>query len=225
MMSEMGTSFIFPPGLGDGTGNETVPQSTGSQVWPQHIKISLVDYPLQPQDSLYTPQIQVFPADVYRHVDPCAAAQIQGLETIVKSGAISLPEPLACTFNPESLPFLPDPKAAQVFHAAEKILPFQNGTGIRYITQYSQAHFPAVDNKELFYTFQGLTTDGKYYVSVILPVHLPALNGMPTPANEEESANSFKAARDLLDQQEPALQPPLESLDALVQSIIAGIQQ
>jgi DNA-binding CsgD family transcriptional regulator len=225
LMSGMGTSFVFPPGLGDGTENELVPQSTGYQVWPQHVKISLVGYPLQKPDTAYTPQILVFPADVYRHVDQCAEGQIQGLETILQTGAIALPEPLPCTFNPDTLPFLPDQKAAQVFHAAEKILPFQNGTGIRYITQYSQAAFPAVDNAYLIYTFQGLTGDGKYYVSVTLPVHLDALNGtVPTPANAEESASSLKAARDLLDQEEPALQPLLTSLDALVQSISAGIQ-
>lgn len=225
LMSEMGTSFVFPPGLGDGTENELVPQSTGYAVWPQHIKITLVDYPLQGQESAYTPQIQVFPADVYRHVDQCADAQIQGLETILQTETISLPEPLPCTFNPNTLPFLPDQKAVQVFHAAEKILPFQNGTGIRYITQYSQAAFPAPDNQYLFYTFQGLTGDGKYYVSVILPVHLAALDGMaPTPASAEQSASSFKSLKDLLNQQEPALQPSLGSLDALVQSISAGIQ-
>lgn len=224
LMVEMGTSFVFPPGLGDGTENELVPQSTGYAVWPQHIKITLVDYPLQAQDSAYTPQILVFPADVYRHVDQCAEAQIQGLETMIKTQAISLSEPLPCTFNPETLPFLPDQKAAQVFHAAEKILPFQNGTGIRYITLYSQAAFPAVDNQHLFYTFQGLTGDGKYYVSVTLPVHLAALEGLPTPADAGQSASSVQAARNLLNQQEPVLQPSLESLDALVQSISAGIQ-
>lgn len=224
LMSEMGTSFVFPPGLGDGTENELVPQSTGYAVWPQHIKISLVDYPLQAQESAYTPQILVFPADVYRHVDQCAEAQVRGLETILKTQTISLPEPLPCTFNPDTLPFLPDQKAAQVFHAAEKILPFQNGTGLRYITLYSQAAFPAVDNQYLFYTFQGLTGDGKYYVSVTLPVHLAALDGMATPQNADESSNSIQTARDLLNQQEPALQPSLESLDALVQSISAGIQ-
>jgi hypothetical protein len=221
----MGTSFVFPPGLGDGTESEVVPQSTGYAVWPQHIRINLVDYPLQKPDTAYTPQILVFPADVYRHVDQCAQAQIQGLETIIKTQTISLPEPLPCTFNPDTLPFLPDQKAAQVFHAAEKILPFQNGTGIRYITQYSQAAFPAVDNQYLIYTFQGLTGDGKYYVSVTLPVHLESLNGMaPTPASAEESASSFNSVKELLNQQEPALQPSLDSLDALVQSISAGIQ-
>jgi len=223
-MSEMGTSFVFPPGLGDGTENELVPQSTVYVAWPQHIKITLVDYPLQGQDSAYTPQILVFPAEAYRHVDQCADAAIGGLETILKTQTISLPEPLPCTFNPDTLPLLPDQKAAQVFHAAEKILPFQNGTGLRYITLYSQAHFPAVDNQYLFYTFQGLTGDGKYYVSVILPVHLAALDGMATPADADQSASSFNTARDLLNQQEPALQPSLESLDALAQSISAGIQ-
>ncbi len=225
LMSEMGTSFVFPPGLGDGTETAVVPQSTGYQNWPQHIQINLVDYPLQKPDTAYTPQILVFPADVYKHVDQCAAAQIQVLETMIKNQAISIPEPLPCAFNPDTLPFLPDQKAAQVFHAAEKILPFQNGTGIRYITLYSQAAFPAFDNQYLIYTFQGLTGDGKYYVSATLPIHLSAMDSaVSTPANAEESASSFKTARDLLNQQEPAIQPLLNSLDALVQSISAGIQ-
>jgi DNA-binding CsgD family transcriptional regulator len=224
LMVEMGTSFIFPPGLGDGTEDEIVPQSTGGMVWPQHIKLTLVDYPLE--DSLYRPQILVFPADEYRHMDQCSGAAIQGLEEVLRTGDVSVTVQSPCNFNTDTLPFLPDQKAAQVFHAREKILPFQNGTGLRYITQYSQAHFPAVNNRELFYTFHGLTDDGKYYVSVMLPVHFPALDGLPSsPANAEESASSFKVARDLLNQQDAALQPSLESLDALVQSITAGIQQ
>ena len=224
LMSEMGTSFVFPAGLGDETESELVPQSSEYIAWPQHIKITLVDYPLQKQDTAYTPQILVFPADIYAHIDQCSAAQIRGLETILQTQTISLPDPLPCTFNPDTLPLLPDQKAAQVFHGVEKILPFQNGTGIRYVTLYSQAHFPAVDNQYLFYTFQGMTGDGKYYVSVILPVHMDALNGMATPADAGQSASSFQTARDLLNQPEPALQPSLESLDALVQSISAGIQ-
>jgi hypothetical protein len=46
---------------------------------------------------------------------------------------------------------------------------FQNGSGVRYLTMYGQSVWP-VDNQNLFYTYQGLTTDGRYYLSAVLPV-------------------------------------------------------
>jgi DNA-binding CsgD family transcriptional regulator len=225
LMSEMGTSFIFPPGLGDGTENEVVPAASGYATFPQHIRISLVDYPLQGQDTLHTPQIEVFPAAEYRALHACIEAEMSGLENILSTQNASLPVQSTCAFSPDALPMLPDQHAAQVFHALEKTLPFQNGSGVRYITQYSQAHFPAVDNKELFYTFQGLTSDGKYYVSVVLPVRLEALDNMPTPQSAEQSANDFQSARNQLQESSASIQPSLEALDALVQSLTVGIQQ
>ena len=50
------------------------------------------------------------------------------------------------------------------------MLDFQNGMGVRYFTEYAQYYAP-VDNYDLFYTYQGLTTDGKYYVSATFPVN------------------------------------------------------
>jgi hypothetical protein len=78
----------------------------------------------------------------------------------------------------------------------------------------------------MFYTFQGLTNDGKYYISVIMPVSHPQL-----PASGEEYTGSmddlyedFMAYLDetlltLESWQDAEFSPTLVSLDDLVQSI------
>jgi hypothetical protein len=39
---------------------------------------------------------------------------------------------------------------------------------------YGQALYP-VDNSNLFYTYQGITSDGRYYLSAVLPISHPGL--------------------------------------------------
>jgi len=133
----------------------------------------------------------------------------------------------------ESIPFLPMFNAGQIFHAQEKFLTFKNGTGIRYITQYDQAPLP-INNMEIIYTFQGLTSDGYYYISIIMPInlaYLPLDNNMnsPTPfdgvpfnwENSEKYPEYLNTMIDRLNQVNNPFNPPLESLDALVQSLLA----
>jgi hypothetical protein len=76
--------------------------------------------------------------------------------------------------NPDSIPFLPVFNAAQVFRARLGYLPFQNGEGVRFLTEYAQYYAP-VNNYDLFYAYQGLTADGKYWISAIFPVNAPWL--------------------------------------------------
>ncbi|MEO8354588.1 MAG: hypothetical protein ABI621_01610 [Chloroflexota bacterium] len=45
-------------------------------------------------------------------------------------------------------------------HPLMQVINFQNGRGIRFLTQYAQYPAP-INNHELFYHFQGLTNDGK----------------------------------------------------------------
>jgi hypothetical protein len=67
------------------------------------------------------------------------------------------------------LPFLPMWPAAQMFSTKVSYFDFQNGSGVRYLTMYGQDIYP-VDNQNIFYTFQGLTQDGRYYISAVLPI-------------------------------------------------------
>jgi len=65
----------------------------------------------------------------------------------------------------------PLPKAlAQDFHAQAKPVPFQNGHGVRYLTQ-GLTNFAPITNKEIFYYYQGITNDGAYFVAAIFPVN------------------------------------------------------
>jgi len=134
---------------------------------------------------------------------------------------------------PEALPFLPAFNAAQIFHSNEQILTFQNGKGIRFLTQYGQDVSP-VNNNSLFYTFQGLTDDGAYYVAAILPVSaafLPADGNPDTPLpadgvpfdweNYEKISQYFELVKQKLNAADSnAFNPMLTNLDALIKSIL-----
>ena len=74
----------------------------------------------------------------------------------------------------EEIPVLPLINAAQVFRSQVRYLDFQNGRGVRFITQYRQDPAP-VTNEEIFYTFQGLTEDGAYYVVASFPLSTSVL--------------------------------------------------
>lgn len=228
LMSNMGVNFVFPPGLGNGTENEIVPLANDYNQWPQHVKLTLVDYPLSDTAAATEPQIMVFPANEFAQMGDCPQTEINGLKEILATQHAELSQPLPCSSVADSLPFLPEPHAAQVFHVQEKFLAFNNGNGIRYIMQLSQAHYPVIGADSL-YTFQGLTSDGKYYVSVILPVHLAALEGAPQSTDEIEIMNDqqysdYRKARiGQMSQANASFNPPLESLDAFVQSLLVDL--
>ncbi len=219
-VSHMGTSFTIPVGLANGTQNEIVPKTDADAplvVWPEHTKIVLQGYPLQ--GTMYQPQIMVFPADEYQKMssDPetsmyDARSMITTLQYIIATGNFPTQPQV-----PDRLPALPDQHAMQVFHAQETILSFKNGNGIRYITEYSQAAFPAI-NGDILYTFQGITIDGKYYVSVILPINLAGLE--PAPENIDEYPNYLSTSISRVNQAGNPFNPSIESLDALVQSLL-----
>ncbi len=229
-ISYSGSSFTISAGLADGAQASTVPQFDDFSWWPAHTKYVLKNYPLQ--GKTYEPQILIFPAREYAQMKEYAdaygqtgqPAPIESLQTILNTQNFS---------TLETLPLLPYQHATQVIHAQGKILSFQNGSGIRYITQYSQAAFPLINNTDIFYTFQGLTIDGEYYVSVIMPVNLPYLaadygpNAFSNPTewqNAEKFPEYLRMTVDRLNQAEGEAKnpyaPSLAALDALVQSLL-----
>ena len=121
-----------------------------------------------------------------------------------------------------SLPFLPMWPAAQVFSARVEYFDFQNGSGIRYLTMFGQALYP-VDNQNLFYTYQGITDDSRYYIAAVLPLmHL----GLPNEGQVDDwvafEANWENYLADTiawLEAQDPNMFfPSLENLDAMMAS-------
>ena len=95
------------------------------------------------------------------------------------------------------------------------------------MTQYAQ-YFVTVNNTDLFYTYQGLTSDGKYWVSAILPINNPILaanaDTLPAGMSMEDFNNNYGSyitgmIDQLNSQASDSYTPSLAVLDALVASI------
>jgi len=176
--------------------------------WPEYRLLTLQGYLVA--NHLHKPQIFIYPvADMAAANEGMAmiAAQLQTLLQTRQTG--------------ETLPYLPLYNASQVMHAQVQFLDFKNGSGVRFLTQHDQGTLP-INNYELVYTFQGLTSDGRYYLSAVLPVNHPNL-----PADDtvnEDLMNDFlgylaRTAAMLNEQPAASFTPDLSALDALVRSI------
>ena len=222
-------SFVIPTGTGTGAqveSIEAVPASDDMPWWeigPAYNKYHLEGYPLA--GTFHKPVIYVYPVDGYIQADEDIKTLFASLESILNSPG----QPL-----PEKLPFLPAFNAAQMFYSNAQTVDFQSGKGIRYLTQYAQGPMP-ISNAEVFYTFQGLTSDGLYYVSAVLPISTATLaaNGNPdtavpaggvpfdwNPESFELMPAYIDAVEQMLNATDPnAFNPSLPMLDALIQSI------
>lgn len=181
------------------------------EVLPEHIVLTLEGYP--ESEHLIQPQIFIYP--------------VQELSVNEQAGNIAadLGKLLQNQQPGQNLPFLPPYNAGQVMHAQTRFMDFQSGSGVRYLTQFDQAVNP-INNGELIYTYQGLTSDGRFYVAVVLPVKLP---GLPADANVTDTlppeffSNFPQYLANMvttLNQSDSSIfSPDLSALDALVQSI------
>jgi hypothetical protein len=123
-----------------------------------------------------------------------------------------------------TLPFLPLIPAAQVMRALPEYIDVAGIDGIRYLVYYSQAP-NAVMEGEMFYAFQGITDDGQYYVSLMLPVNTGMLpTEEPTPVDLDVWVAGYQDyLQNLLGQVTAAggegFAPSLATLDVLAQSV------
>jgi pimeloyl-ACP methyl ester carboxylesterase len=216
-----GISFSYDAELAKGVSPEQIPAAAEAEnaptwaIYPAHVQFTFNDYLLE--TPINQPRLYVYPANQYRAINTTATEQIERLEQLLASRP-ETPE--------ENLPFLPLFNANQVIHPQVTYLEFQNGSGIRFLTQYSQAVGP-INNNELFYTFQGLTDDGAYYVSAIFPVSHPSLPadastipGGDLSAFESNFENYRVETMQQLSQAEPSsFTPDLTRLDQLVETI------
>jgi hypothetical protein len=217
-------SFVIPNGLAGGATPETMTavDTNGGAPWevaPTHLRFSLTGYPLQGQ--FHEPRIFVYRAHEYAQINPVAAEQIENIKKILAGS----------TILQETVPRVPWFNAELLIAASIQIIPFQNGRGVRTLTQYAQYAAP-INNHELFYHFEGLTSDGNYYVIAILPITVPILpedekpeasvpaGGVPIPADIGITNSYYSAVAGKLNSLAPdAYTPSLRFLDSLIQSI------
>jgi hypothetical protein len=181
---------------------------------PEHYQIDFEGYPLQ--DTFHKPQILLYPVKAYAAANPAAGDIAKALDDALRVDKL-----------PGKLPFLPMWNAAQVYVASPQILAFQSGRGARYLSCYAQAIVP-VGNGCIFYTYQGLTADGNYYLSVVMPIRLDTLDlpeykdkfdyatmdGPKYEAYLKEMLNVITAAKP------EEFSPSMSELDALVKSVL-----
>lgn len=217
-------SFTLPIGVANDALSEMVSAVTDANAapsWelaPVHLQFKLTGYQLQ--DKFHEPQIVVYAANDYSQLNPVAAEQIQRLKTLLAGAAPTK----------DAMPIVPAFNAGPLFVAHMQLLDFQNGRGVRMVTQYAQ-YQATVNNHELFYHFQGLTNDGRYYIIAVLPASSSILaeddkpesavppGGVPAPATGPD-ATYYETVTSALDAMYPdSFNPSLFQLDTLIKSI------
>ena len=218
-------SLVIPEGLASGANPESVPavgEGNGApwETAPAHAKVALLSFQLQGR--FHEAAIYIYPSDEYKQVNPNAAEQIDRIQKIL----------LGSTMLKETLPTIPWFNAEPLIAAQIQMLPFQSGRGVRWLSQYAQYLAP-INNNELFYHFEGLTDDNKYYIIAVLPITAPILpedekpdaavpeGGVPIPTDIGVNNIYYISVTERLNSIAPdQYSPSLNTLDALIQSLL-----
>lgn len=72
------------------------------------------------------------------------------------------------------IPFIPFRDGGQEFQAKVKLAKFENGKGVFFVTHWT-FEVALISNELLYYVFEGLTDDGKYYVVAEMPTNVKFL--------------------------------------------------
>lgn len=215
-----GISFSYDPSLATFMDTELFEANTGGDVppWelmPQYTRLTLQGYPLS--DTNQMPQIFVIPLAEYMDANPDVNAPLEDLQQMI----------LAKRTNalPDQLPCFPLTYANQMIVSNVAYLDFQNGSGVRYLTQVGQGEYP-INNQGLVYTFQGLSDDGMWLVSAVLPVSNAILPDpelvLADPKFTDDHLSYIVETRVQLEEQpDGSYLPDLALLDALFQTFLA----
>jgi hypothetical protein len=213
-----GVSFFFNALLAENIVAGTNPGQYDEQVmfWstPQHREFIFNNWVLS--GAFHTPAIRVYPVADFIAINENVANVLAALDTVLGT------QPL----NDADLR-VPDLfGAGQLYHSNAKAMRFQNGYGARWLSQYGQAYFP-VGWPNQFYTFQGFTDDGLFYVSIILPVNHPSLPATDSVTLDNAFADNYptyavEIQSQLEAESDNSFMPSLVLLDQLVTSLLVG---
>jgi hypothetical protein len=230
----MGVHFSAKPSLATSIWPEMKPASPlpevleGPGYWmaiPEHIRFTFANPDLSPErrrigfNLAAEGQILVFPLAELAGMNPLVPPKIGALRNLLLNLLLE-----RGTVQAGDLPLLPLTNAAQVFHAQKQYLDSGYVQGLRFISQHSQDPYPILLSQELFYTFQGFSNDGAYYVAAFFPINSAVL----PDTIEIEDWEAFHANYDdylaettaELNQLPPSeFTPDLTLLDALVTSL------
>jgi hypothetical protein len=219
-----GVEFAFQSSLAESVWPEIVsslPPMDSTTGWggrPEHIRFTFASqskpdaFQIGGAGLSGQPQIFIYPAQEFSTLGELPKVKIEALQGLLNA------RPPA----PENeIPLLPLINAAQVFHAQVHYLDFQNGSGVRFITQYSQENVGRLTNKNIFYTFQGLTRDGKYYVAAFFPITASGLRDELVQEDwQAAQAHLTEDIQHLESLSSQDFEPDLEILDSIIKSLV-----
>jgi hypothetical protein len=211
-----GVSMMYRPWFDFEVIPSVAPAEMEVDYWsvPEHVEFAIEDYPLQ--DTFHEPRILIVPIGELISANPNAEVLIPELE-----GLLAMQPD-----DPENIPFIPVWNAAQLARAHVDYLDFESGSGVGFLTQYGQAAWP-INNTDMFYAFQGLTDDGEYLISAILPTSHPTLppNGeMIMDEDFESFAENFEFYLEVIqaqlnEQSANSFTPSLADIKAMLATI------
>ena len=104
--------------------------------------------------------------------------------------------------------FMPYQNKERIINILPEFLTFENGSGIRTVTGFADPIQASGSASNLYYSFQGISSDGRYYISAVFPLMSVSLNG-------QSASNTDWTRVDGSD-----FQPSLKELDYYVRSIV-----
>jgi hypothetical protein len=218
-----GVSFVYDPSLAKGVKASTV-EATG----PESDQLPL--FAVNPNEDQFEfqgyvinggikPLLAVFSIKEYEKLGgDTITQQVETLKKILSA------RPGDYSGN---MPNLPVGNAGQIIHSQVQYLKLQNGSGLRYLTQFAQDVSP-ISNDRLVYVFQGITADGAYYISAIFPItnsSLPAnydkaMKGLdPQKFSENFSNYLLDVQKQLNEQKSDSFTPTLDRLDTMMSTV------
>jgi heat shock protein HslJ len=201
-------------------------QPPGPVGLPDHIEINFgIPDPqnVEPGD----PIIYIIPVDAYEQLwneagNDNVSQSIVSLREILRDK----PEPIP------AVPILPYERllGTSDIQVQAEYLDIRMGTGVRFVTRFSQGSNPVTsDTPQLFYTFQGFSSDGVYLITFFYPV---TTDELPTSGNvsEEEQQRVDSDLEAYLEEKTTELNnlsssdwdPDLNILDAVIFSLVWG---
>lgn len=177
-----GVSFTYDSWLASEVKAVTVPASIPAPdevafpleaAYPEHVAFGLVGtYPHEPP-SFIKPEIHVYPtADFRKTFAPFRGLNAEVERNLKRLRLLLRTRPRDFAGVPPFLPPLtPDTLALR---AHTHYVKFRGGSGLACVIQTQQDEMP-VNNQNLAYEFQGLTDDGRFYVTAVFPVAAPFL--------------------------------------------------
>lgn len=165
-------------------------------------------------DAFHKPTIKVYPVADFRAINENVSNGLDALQLALDTHPADYAGlAVSDLFN-----------AGQLYQSNVKYLDFQNGRGARWLAQYGQAYYN-VGWPNLFYAYQGLTDDGLYYISVVLPVNHPYLPHPDEVVLDDGFYENYGAYRDgivaqLESESDNTFLPSLVLLDQLVASLL-----